>query len=763
MTIPRIRHQFPTRLNIDSENLQASMSWNYWNKNIKTTSWDQSKINHLLNTKYPFLAQRSKFTSETLLQKSIQYFLILREYGGIIAHPAVQYLTPFEVLTKGELVISHREEGRDFNNRERSLKSQDKYGLFPILVATSPMEPRWDQFYFEWIKIQDNLSDDVKKQIENTERLINEFRPSSNNKSFYTRTKITIEEVATFSHKECDSGLIFDLDFWINRISKAKLCCYETETGYTTRFDAYYGFPGNTETSITQAKYKKAIISSNNYPNKLPFISCLLVMQDPKTLPGIIKSFSSQTYPVKELVIVDITNSTLTDSKAWSESIRICKARNLNHNISQFEALDIAREYAHGDFVCLWPSDSIFDPLRLEVQYQILAHAHANASYLSTRTLIDKVNSQINHETARNKIDTLMCETSLLPRLKGLSPSKVQSIMDDTISSAEIKLPRLWITINPNLADTRKGNYAARSAEILPNKTNNFDKLLYQLSTRLPYLQDLRNDQNNLKVLNLQERASKEPSVLILTPIRNAASHFDQYVKLLKQIDYKKDLLTLGILEGDSDDNTDKGVELIYEQLKDNFSHIKVIHKNLYPPKYRTERWQTFIQRERRSRLAMIRNELINSALDDQEWVLWIDSDVDAYPPDLIQQLLSAGRDIVTANCLDQYNKPFDLNAFRYKQESKELENNYECDGLIQPPEGMTRHYINEFKEYPIIEVDSVGGTVLFVRADLHRQGINFPPYPVEGLIETEAFSKIARKMGYRSWGLPQLIVRHKN
>lgn len=68
---------------------------------------------------------------------------------------------------------------------------------------------------------------------------------------------------------------------------------------------------------------------------------------------------------------------------------------------------------------------------------------------------------------------------------------------------------------------------------------------------------------------------------------------------------------------------------------------------------------------------------------------------------------------------------------------------------------------MNAFRTQPLIELDAVGGTVLLIRAELHRQGLNFPAYPVEGLIETEALSEVARKLGVRSWALPQLLVRH--
>jgi hypothetical protein len=44
------------------------------------------------------------------------------------------------------------------------------------------------------------------------------------------------------------------------------------------------------------------------------------------------------------------------------------------------------------------------------------------------------------------------------------------------------------------------------------------------------------------------------------------------------------------------------------------------------------------IQVERRRVLARSRNHLLSHALHDEEWVLWLDVDVVAYPPDIIEQ-----------------------------------------------------------------------------------------------------------------------------
>lgn len=57
------------------------------------------------------------------------------------------------------------------------------------------------------------------------------------------------------------------------------------------------------------------------------------------------------------------------------------------------------------------------------------------------------------------------------------------------------------------------------------------------------------------------------------------------------------------------------------------------------------------------------------------------------------------------------------------------------------------------------VELDGVGGTALLVKADVHRDGAMFPPFPFYHLIETEGFAKMAQRLGRKAWGLPNYFV----
>ncbi|KAF3908118.1 hypothetical protein ABW21_db0208087 [Orbilia brochopaga] len=66
-------------------------------------------------------------------------------------------------------------------------------------------------------------------------------------------------------------------------------------------------------------------------------------------------------------------------------------------------------------------------------------------------------------------------------------------------------------------------------------------------------------------------------------------------------------------------------------------------------------------------------------------------------------------------------------------------------------------------KDNELVHLDAVGGTALYIRADLLREGLSFPAYSVSGTqwgrdgkdgVETEGLCYIAERMGYGCYGL---------
>jgi Anp1 len=252
--------------------------------------------------------------------------------------------------------------------------------------------------------------------------------------------------------------------------------------------------------------------------------------------------------------------------------------------------------------------------------------------------------------------------------------------------------------------------------------------------------------------------ATSNATVLILTPMKNTIRYLDTYFTALEHLTYPHNLLSLGILEGDSNDDT-------FAKLRDrlasscaNFNRKQLCKLDLgqvIPPD--VPRYHPAYQETRRAVLARARNQLLFRALEEEDWVLWIDADVIEFPVDIVQRLIGLDRDIVHPHCVTEYGgKSFDRNAWR-------------DDGRL---------HMQDLRGSGCVRLDSVGGTMLLVRADRHRDGLVFPPFfyggqsrwvrshhPLRGTrvgeIETEGLGVMAKDMGIECWGLPDLEILH--
>ena len=137
---------------------------------------------------------------------------------------------------------------------------------------------------------------------------------------------------------------------------------------------------------------------------------------------------------------------------------------------------------------------------------------------------------------------------------------------------------------------------------------------------------------------------SPKPKVLILTPIKDAADEAENYLRGLQSLQYPHDLLSLGMLESDSRDQTAAKYEAVAERLRESFASARLWRKDFgyrLPPG--KERWDPGSQEQRRHTLAKSRNHLLSRALQDQDWVLWLDADVGTSAPGLPRNTSNTG------------------------------------------------------------------------------------------------------------------------
>ncbi|ODV77329.1 glycosyltransferase family 62 protein [Suhomyces tanzawaensis NRRL Y-17324] len=204
------------------------------------------------------------------------------------------------------------------------------------------------------------------------------------------------------------------------------------------------------------------------------------------------------------------------------------------------------------------------------------------------------------------------------------------------------------------------------------------------------------------------------------------------------------------------------------------------------------ERHADKFQRERRRSIARARNFLISSALQDEEYTLFVDADIKKFknPRELLSTFIDAKLDIIVPRIDVGSAVDYDRNSWRGERtkpnedQLRKLDAN-DWDHWDYVPQDVTKnmfHFSSYLEDKPTyeqnhdnlsytVELDSVGGAVLFAKSIIYKQGVIFPTSYIVGTtwerlegydgIETEGLCYLAKPLGYKCWGMPNMIAFH--
>ena len=176
--------------------------------------------------------------------------------------------------------------------------------------------------------------------------------------------------------------------------------------------------------------------------------------------------------------------------------------------------------------------------------------------------------------------------------------------------------------------------------------------------------------------------------------------------------------------------------------------------------------------------MSRARNSLLFTTIGPTtSWILWLDADIIETPPTLIQDMAFHDKPVLVPNCFQRYKndedkadtRPYDYNSWQDSQQAADLGAKMAADDILlegyadmptyRTLMAMTADKSEGRDQKKIIPLDGVGGTALLVKAEVHRDGAMFPPFAFYHLMETEGFAKMARRLGWGCWGLPNYFV----
>ena len=198
------------------------------------------------------------------------------------------------------------------------------------------------------------------------------------------------------------------------------------------------------------------------------------------------------------------------------------------------------------------------------------------------------------------------------------------------------------------------------------------------------------------------------------------------------------------------------------------------------------QRHDPAVQRARRGAIAALRNYLMLRALRDEEHIVWIDADVVELSEGIVQTMIahSETRDdvgLITAACHHNDMLNYDKNAWAVDRNVSSPSSSATSPASPPSPTSPasildavahddqeaavrtleeTRFFVdvlgNGTSSDELLPLDSVGGTILYIRAGLIRRGVTFPTFNVVGTswtgdgwigVETEGICYVASSL----------------
>jgi hypothetical protein len=165
----------------------------------------------------------------------------------------------------------------------------------------------------------------------------------------------------------------------------------------------------------------------------------------------------------------------------------------------------------------------------------------------------------------------------------------------------------------------------------------------------------------------------------------------------------------------------------------------------------------------RRSALAVVRNELMLGALEDEKHIIWLDADVVFLSEGIVQTMIGHSENIedagiVTARCHQNEMGNYDKNVWRVGdgdvQGAISSEERATSVQKLVDTRVMVDQAIMGTGDSEIVPLDSVGGTILYLRAKLVREGVVLTHFNIVGTtweqpgwigVETEGLCYMAK------------------
>lgn len=785
MPIPKILHQMWRDEALPARWAQLRATWQQHLPDWQHRLWTDASLREFVAACYPaFLPVYDGYSSGIMRADAARY-LLLDHFGGVYADLDTECLQPLAPLLEGERLLFPLEP-------EVHLSSQisTAAGMRQIVgnawMASEPGHPFWRQVVAEMERRRHNAG-----PLDATGPFLLTHVTQACDMPEWRPKLLPSETVQPATNQDVD---------WLRAREPGSPHWYGPGTYALHYWDGTWWRKGHEQTRLFLLRSASPLVSGMlNEPKALstaaaagyrPLVSCLMVTGRRRALAEqAVRTFRRQTYANRELVVIDDSELEFPEFLHDDDEGRIRWIQVPAEGRPLGALRNVALAEARGGLMCQWDDDDLSSPARLERQAMAIYATGADACGLNRLQMWWPAQGRFAISSNRIWECALMWRRGAITEYPELragedtppvqelaakgricmldAPTLYTYICHGQNTFSEAHWDSLWKAASQRWEDAACETRLRIMQPALPMHE-------YLQAVGLPGLSAARSHAMSPQPASVVTPVSASPShfavsitrelpkILIATPVKDAVPFLDSFFANLLRTDYPLDKISLALLESDSRDATAAVAREHLAAHGHRLAGTRLLQRD-YGFQLKRERSHPSLERQRRTVLAQSRNTLVESALDDEAWVLWIDVDLLKWPADVLLRLLDSGHQIVCPNCVKGvYGGPsFDLNSFVFKDKARRDGPEHLLDGLYQPPAGLSRKYLDAFRDQEEVELDGVGGTMLLVEADLHRHGLRFPAMPYRGFVETEGLAQMAQDFGVTCWGLPKVEIVH--
>lgn len=443
-TIPRIIHQLWKTATIPERYTAFAESWRLHHPGWEYRLWTDDDISSFIAAEHPSFRQTFEAYPNPISRADAARYLILRRFGGLYVDLDFEAFRSIEPLLEGCTLAIGLEPDAHVALEKPRHRGMTRI-LCPSLIASIPGHPFWDHLLAHLISAS-TAADvlDATGPFLLTKALDDFAAPD-------TVRVLPARDVYPVDKDRCWDGSLFHLSRWDDALRDATAHHHWDGTWWRDDVNST-GFPSALLRDAPALRNPEHRGRPAEPGEPLPLVSAMMVTRDrPHKARFALDCFRRQTYPNKELVIVDDGNDdTLAREVAELADPRIRMVRRPDRGELLGVLRNVAVAEAAGTFVCQWDDDDLSHPLRLEAQIRAIRRTGAQVSVLTRWTLWWVAARRFAIGEQRMWEGSLVVRKDLVPPYPNkwiAEDTDVVAQLMDTACIAELDQPRLYVYI----------------------------------------------------------------------------------------------------------------------------------------------------------------------------------------------------------------------------------------------------------------------------------------------------------------------------